>query len=86
MRVQEPGKQPFGLWLPLFLLWPLVLVLAVVSFVVTILVDTVLLMAGQRYHHYTRFLFGCIELLTETRGMTVYVHTTTKTNLDLTVL
>ncbi len=84
LRVADSGKRPFRIWLPVFLLWPLAIVLFVLGFVVTILVDIVLVIFGQRFHGYTMFLLGCLDLLTETHGLTVYVRNE-NTYVDLTV-
>jgi len=59
------------LWLPILLLWPLFFALGVLAFVVTLVVDTLLLVFGQRYHHYSLLLFRSFEALTETRGMVI---------------
>jgi hypothetical protein len=85
MRITEQGKRPIRLWLPVFLLWPLGLVFLALAFVITIVLDVLLLVFGQRYHHYTRFLVGSLDLLSQTRGTTVYVRSSTKTTVDLTV-
>jgi hypothetical protein len=74
MRVAEAGKRGFRIWLPVFLLWPFGLVILLVAFAVTVLVDGVLSLVGQSYHRYTLLLWGCLALLGETRGLTVRVH------------
>jgi hypothetical protein len=84
LKVASPDRRPFHLWLPLFLLWPLALALGIVSLVLTILVDVVLLILGQRYHHYTVLLVRAFEALTETRGMVIRVNDG-KTAVDMTV-
>ncbi len=84
LRVSEADKRPVHLWLPLFLLWPFVLVLVVLAMVLTILVDVALYVFGQEYHSYTQLVLGCLGLLTETRGLTVYVRNE-RTNFELTV-
>jgi hypothetical protein len=62
------------LWLPLFLLWPLALALAMVALVFTILADVVLLILGQRYHYYTVLLVRSLAALCQTRGMAIRVN------------
>ena len=71
-------------WLPLFLLWPLALALGVLALVFTILADFVLIVVGQRYHHYTLLLVRSFEALCETRGMVIRVKDD-KAAVDMTV-
>ena len=56
LRIRQPEGRPVHVWLPLFLLWPLALVLGVLALVLTILADVVLYVVGQPYHHYTLLL------------------------------
>jgi hypothetical protein len=84
LRVVPSDGRPVHLWLPLFLLWPLVLALGVVALVFTILADVVLLLLGQRYHHYTILLGRSFEALLETRGMVIRVNDD-KAAVDMTV-
>ncbi len=85
LRVAEADKSAVHVWLPVFLLWPLLLVLFVVALVITVILDVLLFVAGQRYHHYTRFLIGCLGLLAGTRGVTAHIRSE-KADVDLTVL
>ena len=50
----------------------------------TILADVVLLLLGQRYHHYTVLLVGAFGALCETRGMVIRFNDA-KTAVDMTV-
>ena len=68
---ERPG---FGMWLPLFLVWLVLLPLVVLVLLITILVDVVLFLAGQSYHHYTLLLLHCFGVLGATRGTVVRVH------------
>jgi hypothetical protein len=86
LRVAEKGKRPVHVWLPLFLLWPLGIVLFALAFVVTAVLDVLLLAFGQRYHHYTLFLLGCLEMMSQTRGLIVHVRGVEEATVDLTVL
>jgi len=52
--------------------------------VLTILVDAVLLVAGQRYHHYTFLLVRSFGALCQTRGM-VLRFSDRKATVDMTV-
>jgi hypothetical protein len=73
LRIVSSDRSPVHLWLPLFLLWPFLLVIAVLSLVFTILTDLVLYLVNSRYHSYTLFLVGCLGMLAQTRGTTVRI-------------
>lgn len=68
VNVRKPNTRRFRMWLPLFLLWPLLLILVVPALLVAALVDLLLLASGARYHHYTLLLLGALSLLAEVRG------------------
>jgi len=74
LDVQPRGQNRIRMWLPLFLLWLLLLPLIVLAFVVTMVVDVALILANQRYHHYTLLLYRCFEVLADTRGTVVRVN------------
>jgi hypothetical protein len=84
LRVAPADGRPVRLWLPLFLLWPLLLALGVVALVLTVLADVALLVLGRRYHHYTILLVRAFEALCETRGMVISFDDS-KTAVDMTV-
>jgi hypothetical protein len=84
LRVASPDKRPVHVWLPLFLLWPVFLVLGILSLVFTILADIVLILLGRRYHYYTILLVHLFGLLGETRGMVIRINDG-KTAVDMTV-
>lgn len=84
LRVAKPDGRPLHLWLPLFLLWPLLLAIGVLSLVFTIIADVALLLAGQRYHHYTLLLARSFQALGATRGMVIRINDGT-TAVDMTV-
>jgi hypothetical protein len=69
LRFASPGRGPHHVWLPLFLLWPLVLALLVLVLVFTVIADVVLLITGQRYHHITILVVRSFMALNEVRGM-----------------
>jgi hypothetical protein len=71
-------------WLPLFLLWPVVLVLGVLALVFTVITDVILLAVGRRYHHYTILVARSLMALCDTRGMVIRIHDKDAT-VDLTV-
>ena len=85
LRIASSDRRPVRVWLPLFLLWPLALVLGVLALVFTTLADVVLLIFGQRYHHYTILLARSFAALNETRGMAIHI-TGSGAAVDLTVL
>ncbi|MHB1345032.1 MAG: hypothetical protein ACYCX3_11845 [Thermoleophilia bacterium] len=73
VRIARPGRRGFGLWVPVFLLWPLLFVIGLLALAAAAHADAVLLVSGQTYHHYTRLVAGSFALLGETRGTTVRV-------------
>jgi len=74
MRITPHDGRPFRLWLPLFLLWPVVLVLGILALVFTILADFVLIVLGAPYHRYTLLVARSFMALNDTRGMVIRVH------------
>ena len=84
LTVVSSNRRPVHQWLPLFLLWPLALVVAVLALVLTIVADVVLFLLGRRYHHYTVLLVRSFEALGETRGMVIR-FSNQKTAVDMTV-
>jgi hypothetical protein len=74
LRIGTEERPGFGLWLPLFLVWLILLPIVVLVLLVTLLVDGVLFFANQRYHHYTMLLFSCFGVLGATRGTVVSIH------------
>jgi hypothetical protein len=69
--IERPG---LGLWLPLFLVWLILLPIVALVLVITVLVDMALLLAGQSYHYYTLLLFRGLGLLGATRGTVVSIR------------
>ena len=67
---ERPGR---GLWLPLFLVWLVLLPLVVLVLAVTVVVDAALFLAGQDYHDYTALLSRCFGVLGATRGTEVRI-------------
>ncbi len=84
LTVASSHRRPVHLWLPLFLLWPLALVVAVLALVLTIVADVVLFLLGRRYHHYTILLVRSFAALGGTRGMVIR-FSNQKTAVDVTV-
>jgi len=82
LAIDSPDRRPVRLWLPLFLVWLLLLPLVVLALVGTVLADLVLAIAGQRYHHYTLLLLGCCEAVGDARGMVVRIESN-GSNVDM---
>lgn len=71
VRVRETEAKGFHIWLPLFVLWPLLFILLGLVLTVTVIVDFVLIVAGARYHHYTRLVLAALRVLGEVKGTRV---------------
>ncbi len=76
LHIESPGHRRVRLWLPLFLVWLILLPLMVLVMAIAIVVDVGLYVAGQSYHHYTLLLLGVLEVLADTRGTVVRVYGT----------
>jgi len=85
LAVDSPERRPVRLWLPLFLVWLLLLPLVVLALVGTVLADVILAIVGQRYHYYTLLLLGCCEVIGDTRGLVVSIRSD-GSNVDMTFL
>lgn len=72
VRVAEEGGRRLHLWLPVFLLWPLLLLVGVLVVVVAAVADAVFL-AMARPSHLTAFVLGCFAAVGEMRGTEVSV-------------
>jgi hypothetical protein len=73
MRVAEQGETKFRLWLPLFLLWPLLLPFVLLTLLGTAIVDAFRFIGGRR-GAYTRLAVGVLGILGETRGTEIFVQ------------
>lgn len=73
VKVAEEERTKFRLWLPLFILWPLLLALVLLALILALFVDGVLVLTGQNYA-YTRLVIGCLEVLGASRGVEVCVR------------
>ena len=78
LRIVEQGRTKFRIWFPLFLLWPLAVPLLILTFMATLLVDAVRMLAGHR-DSYTRLAVGVLEVVGETRGVEVYIQDQART-------
>ena len=74
VRVNPHGTTAQGVWLPLFLVWLILLPIVIFVLAVTLVVDSALWIAGQSYHHHTLLLARCIGLLGATRGLVVSIR------------
>lgn len=63
-----------GLWLPLFLVWLILLPLVVLVLLIAIVADAVLFVGGASYHHTTLLLLRCLGVLAASRGTSVRVR------------
>lgn len=68
VRVREHNDKHFRIWLPFFLLWPLLFVIVGFVVLVTLLVDLALVVVGARYHRYTQLVLTTMQLLAQIRG------------------
>jgi len=69
-------------WLPLFLLWPLFALVALLVLPLTAIADVILYLAGAPFHSCTLLFLGAVQIVNATRGLTVYVRNDT-TTIDL---
>lgn len=72
LRFGRPERH--GLWLPLFLVWLILLPLVALVLLIAIAVDAALFLGGASYHNYTLVLFRCLGVLAASRGTTVRVR------------
>jgi hypothetical protein len=84
VKVSTRERKRIGIWLPLFLVWLILLPLVALMFAVTVAVDLVLILADQPYHHYTLLLARVFGVLGDCRGTTVHVNADhTNVRIDL---
>lgn len=84
LRVEEMGHTKIRLWLPVFILWPLLVALLLVAAVIAMLADLVTAVSGKR-PGYTRLLFGCLSVAGEARGTEIFVQDKKKQTVAFTV-
>jgi hypothetical protein len=82
LRIGAPDRPGHGVWLPLFLVWLILLPLLVFILAVTLMVDVVLLLTGDRYHHYTLLFLRCLGLIGDLKGTVMHIHSK-DTNVDI---
>lgn len=73
VRVSQPESRGYWIPLPFFLLWPLLLIVIGLLFVIAVLADVVLVVSGNRYHRCTQLVLGIWELLAELRGTHAHI-------------
>jgi hypothetical protein len=73
MRIADEQRTKFRLWLPLFILWPLLLVILILVVVATLIADLIS-MATLQKPKFTRFVFGILGVLSETRGTEINIQ------------
>lgn len=73
VRVAEEGRTKFRVWFPLILLWPLLLVLLLLTLVVSLAGDGASLLAGRR-PAYTCLVVGGLGVVGETRGTELMIE------------
>jgi hypothetical protein len=78
LRVVEAGRTKVRLWLPMFIFWPLLLVLGLLAVIVALLADLVFLVGGQRPRN-TAFVVGCLGLMGEARGTEIFIDSESHT-------
>lgn len=84
MRLESPQRRGFGMWLPLFLVWLILLPIVVLAALTAALADAALFLGGASYHHYTLLLLRCLSVLGALRGTVVHVHSAeTVVEIDL---
>lgn len=72
LRIEKADRTKVRLWLPVFILWPLLTALLLVAVVVALLADLITALSGKR-PAYTRLLLGCLSVAGEARGTEVFV-------------
>ena len=78
IKIRQTGGHNFGLWLPLFLIWPIVLVLAILLFPFVLIVSIFQLLAGRRKLLILIFPRFC-SVICALRGMKVDVQSPDET-------
>lgn len=73
LHVRRSEARDLRIWLPLFLLWPLLLVIFVLSLVGALLADAILFLTGQRYHRLTLLLLNSLRIIAAVRGTHAHI-------------
>ncbi|OFW58179.1 MAG: hypothetical protein A2133_00725 [Actinobacteria bacterium RBG_16_64_13] len=73
MRIVDGKCAKFQLWFPLFILWPLALPFLLLTVIAALFADLFSLISLHK-PGYTRFLFGVLGTVSETRGTEVFIQ------------
>jgi hypothetical protein len=73
LRICDGDRFKLRLWLPLFLAWPIVLIVFLVLLPILVVAELVLRLAHVRIQIFG-MLFGLFSLVSATRGLTVKVR------------
>lgn len=73
MRVVEGERTKFRFWFPVFILWPLLAVFLLLTFIATLFADGASMATGHK-PGYTRLLVGVLGVVGESRGTEVFVQ------------
>lgn len=73
LRIVDGERTKCRLWFPLFVLWPLLLALLLLTLAATLLADLFTALTWRR-PGYTRFLLGVLGVIGETRGTEVFIE------------
>ena len=83
LRGTRADGRPFHVWLPLFLLWPVAVVLGALAIAVAAVADAVSAVSGRQLHA-TRLVLGVFGMLCAARGTELDIDRE-KTTVHLTV-
>lgn len=78
LRILEQDKTRFRMWCPLFLFWPLLLVVAAIALAVALLADAVRPIPHHP-HPWTRLAIGAMNVIGETPGTELHVKDASRT-------
>lgn len=78
LHVSTADRPRVGIWLPLFLIWLLLLPVLILALALTVLTDFFLLLFGHGFQGYTLLLVNALALLGYTRGTEIHIHNATQ--------
>ncbi len=82
--IAPPDRRAIRVWLPLFLVWLLLLPIGVLLLIVAAVVDLAFLFTGDTRGSYTALFFQGLDVLASTRGLVVKIRST-HTVVDMTI-
>ncbi len=75
LKIQEKNKKPLRLWLPLFLLWPIFLILAVLIIPFLFFISIYKVFSSRKFHIFLfEPLFIIYQLICALRGVIISVN------------